>query len=84
MSERALRNVVEQAFSLAAWINLLKLYTQIQNTKSILISLDEAMQQLEDRGIVEMLSTPSWIERSLSSAVQARGLKFVVRLVKEN
>ena len=84
LSERAFRNVVEQGFSLSAWTHLLELYNKVQNPKSIQISLCELLTHLEEEGLSVYSELPAWIQRSLATAIQIRGLKFALKTIKEN
>ena len=84
MAERSFRNVVEQGFSLSSWVMLLQLYSRVQNTKSILISTNEIVQQLLHRELEEYHGIPPWIRMALSGVVQTRGLRHIGRVLKEN
>ena len=62
----------------------MQIYTKVQNTKSILISAAEIMTQFEIKGLEELNYLPPWLDEALASAIQVRGLKYLLKLVREN
>ena len=83
LCERALRNAVEQANSVCAWRILLSIYQETQSVNSILVTMVEIIDAMEQAGLHVYERLPQWMEEPLYQCIDQYGIKAVVETVKK-
>ena len=63
LSERSLRNTVEQGASLIAWRMLLDMYLDTGSINSTFLSITEVLEAMESNGLAVYEKLPLWIEQ---------------------
>ena len=83
LSERALRNAVEQANSVHAWRVLLRTYQEKQSLNSVLVTLVEIIDHMEQAGLHIYERLPPWMEEPLNQIIAQYGIQTVVQTIKK-
>lgn len=82
-AENAYRKAVERGFSIFAWTQLLKIYSEIENYKACMVCIAEIMDQLQNDGVEKFNFLPKWIEEVLLEIISKSGYKELGNIMHE-
>ena len=81
LSERSLRNVVEQGTSIVAYRILLETYLEIGSINSVLTTVCEILEAMESNGLAVYEKLPTWIEKIIFKLIAIHGIRAIVEYV---